>query len=288
MRCDVNAHFPESFDLLSVVDEVRCSFDLGTTPRFEVDDVPDLDWVQHVQSSWKPVVVGDFILKFPWHSKSDVQEAIESRNDGSASKLSDYQELLLEGGIAFGTGEHPTTQLCLEWITTLMQGNSKVENFLDYGAGSGVLGIAACKLMPSTLEAIGIEIDTDAIRIADANAVNNNVQMKNYLPITLGDDDASASVIMKAKHRSLASTLPSNLDGPIFDACAANILAGPLISLSRTIAGFLKPGGKLGLSGILSWQGDDVVEAYSEYFDDVKVENEKNGWCLITGVRKRS
>lgn len=287
MRCDVSAHFPESFDLMSIVDQVRCSFDLGTTPRFEVDDVPDLDWVQHVQSSWKPFVVGDFILKFPWHTEKDVQEAIENRSDEDTRNSSDYQELLLEGGIAFGTGEHPTTQLCLEWITKLLRENNAVEKFLDYGAGSGVLGIAACKLKPFNLEATGVEIDADAIRIADANAVNNKVSMKNYLPINLGDDDASASVIMKAKQRSVASTLPSNLDGPIFDACAANILAGPLISLSKTIAEMLKPGGKLGLSGILTWQGEDVVKAYSEYFDDVKVENERNGWCLVTGVRKQ-
>mmetsp|Transcript_6295 Transcript_6295/g.7258 ORF Transcript_6295/g.7258 Transcript_6295/m.7258 type:complete len:201 (+) Transcript_6295:283-885(+) len=197
-----------------------------------------------------------------------------------------YTELLLEGGIAFGTGEHPTTQLCLEFITELVKDDDEsIDLFLDYGAGSGVLGMAACKLKPE-LEAIGVEIDADAIRIADANSAENGVNMKSYLPRHLGDDNESASLIMKAMQRSSGDVLPEELDGPCFDACAANILAGPLISLAETIASMLKPGARLGLSGILEWQGEDVVEAYSIYFDDVKVEDERGGWVLVTGTRK--
>ena len=283
MRCDVTAHFGDSYNPLDVVDNVRTAFDLGANPRFEVDEVPDLDWILLVQSSWKPIVIGGFVLRFPWHTIEDVEESVQKTGVGSAE---DYEELLLEGGIAFGTGEHPTTQLCLEWITNLLKEDDGVRMFLDYGAGSGVLGMAACKLKAG-LESVGVEIDADAIRIADANADNNGVNMKSYLPRHLGSDGESASLIMKAMARSTEDILPEEMDqGAYFDACAANILAGPLISLSETIASMLKPGAKLGLSGILSWQGEDVVEAYSEYFDDVKVEKEKGGWVLVTGTRK--
>lgn len=170
----------------------------------------------------------------------------------------------------------------------MLNEDGSVNNFLDYGAGSGVLGMAACKLKPDELKAVGVEIDSDAIRIADANSEANGVSMKSYLPRNLGNDDESASLIMKAMQRSTVDTLPEELDGPYFDACAANILAGPLISLADTIANMLKPGAKLGLSGILEWQGEDVVEAYSKHFDDVKVEKERRGWVLVTGVKKTS
>jgi len=292
MRCDVSAHFADSVDVLQIVDDVRCTFDLGSNPRFEVDDVPDLDWVKEVQSSWKPVVIGGFILRFPWHKKEDVTESLENAGVVDAVDVEKYTELLLEGGIAFGTGEHPTTQLCLEYITNIVkdddnsEGENTIKQFLDYGAGSGVLGMAACKLKPEGLEAVGVEIDGDAIRIANANAEMNQVRMQSYLPRHLGGDDESASLIMKAMKRSAAPVLPEELDGPFFDACAANILAGPLISLAGTLASMLKPGAPLGLSGILAWQGEDVVEAYSELFDDVKVEKEKGGWILVTGTRK--
>jgi len=286
MRCDVNAHFADSFDILDITDQVRAAFDLGTTPRFEVDDVPDLDWIKEVQSSWKPVVIGGFVLRFPWHTDEDVKESLVNADINTVDEMDTYTELLLEGGIAFGTGEHPTTQLCLEFITELVKDDDEsIDLFLDYGAGSGVLGMAACKLKPE-LEAIGVEIDADAIRIADANSAENGVNMKSYLPRHLGDDNESASLIMKAMQRSSGDVLPEELDGPCFDACAANILAGPLISLAETIASMLKPGARLGLSGILEWQGEDVVEAYSIYFDDVKVEDERGGWVLVTGTRK--
>lgn len=285
IRSDVTAHFTGAFDPLVVVDNVRTAFDLGTSPRFEVDQVPDLDWVKVVQSSWKPCLTGGFILRFPWHTDEDIRDCIEE-NFGLLRNTDRYKEIQLEGGIAFGTGEHPTTQLCLEWITQTLQNDNHIELFLDYGAGSGVLGIAACKLKPHGLQAVGVEIDSDAIQIADSNSASNNVCMKSYLPRHLGEDDESASLIMKAVQRSQVDVLPEDMTGPRFDACAANILARPLISLTETIASMLKPGAPIGLSGILEWQGEEVVEAYAEYFDNVKIENQRGGWVLVSGTRK--
>lgn len=287
MRCDVTAHFADSFDIIGIVDDVRTNFDLAAGVRYVVDDVPDLDWIKEVQSSWKPFVVGDFILKFPWHTKEDVQQVLqvdknyeESNDDGIQ-----HHEILLQGGIAFGTGEHPTTQLCLNWIKETVNNEQDLELFLDYGAGSGVLGIAAC-ILDKNIQSVGVEIDVDAVRIADENANNNSANMKSYLPRNLGSDDESASLIMKAMQRSAVDILPEEMDKQIFDACAANILAGPLISLAKTIADMVKPGGRIGLSGILEWQSDDVIEAYSEFFDNVKVDETSRGWCLISGQRK--
>lgn len=288
MRCDVTAHFTDSFDINAIVDDVRTNFDIAAGIRYEVDDVPDLDWVKEVQSSWKPFIAGGFLLRFPWHTREDVKEVIDKQNEEGMDDEDQYHEILLEGGVAFGTGEHPTTQLCLGWIKDAIKDNQNdgIKLFLDYGAGSGVLGIAACSLNQN-IKSVGVEIDVDAIRIADENAKNNGANMKSYLPRNIGgEDDESASLIMKAVNRASVDILPKDMDGPKFDACAANILAGPLINLAETIAKMMKKDGVIGLSGILEWQSDDVLEAYSEYFNDVCVEDTCGGWVLITGKRK--
>ena len=257
---------------------------MPSVPRYSVDDVEDKDWVVFVQSSWKPAVVGRFVLRFPWHGDGDVLEAVEATYGGDdgggegggavSGNVEDYVQLQLEGGIAFGTGEHPTTQLCLEWIcdtlpsltTTIATTDDDDDDddaeqeaplFLDYGSGSGVLGLAACAISPdnaahNNLRSIGIDIDPDAVRIASYNARVNGLAMKSYLPpSTIDDDDGddyeSASVLMKAVYRTDTERLPEGLDGCLYDACAANILAGPLRMLVGRIAGMVRVGGKIGL-----------------------------------------
>lgn len=306
------------------------------------------------------------MLRFPWHTKEDVDEALlEYRNnsekygkgsDEQSGSDSEFVEIQLEGGGAFGTGEHPTTQLCLSWVKDVVvidtnNNNNKdnddnnkdknivlhpIQTLLDYGTGSGVLGIAACALRKNDVnfKVVGVDVDVDCIRIANHNAHENEVsngddvgsnRMVSYLPRYLDEsDDVSTSLAMKSRKRqqqqsssltdapevwgselpssSLSENeedgttettvtrdeiLPQELDGPIYDACVANILADPLIMLSKRLAGMIRPGGRIGLSGILSEQGEEVVEAYLEYFDDVKVAHELNGWVLVTGTRKR-
>ena len=339
-RCDVSAHFPASLDVPSIIDSLRYTFSLPAAPRYTVDDVPDLDWIKHVQESWTPIVTRNskFVLRFPWHEDDVVMKACQEMerekmqasmaaqfdtgvkregavvnfyNEDSDVKKEEertYVQIELEGGIAFGTGEHPTTRLCLDWVrdTTeeLLKSDTECINFVDYGAGSGVLGIAAAavvrdyngvkrKKQPSSslssITTIGVEIDADAIRIADDNAGKNGVEMKNYLPDVESLDDEALSVVLRAMQRKRnkgIETLPEELNGQIYDLCAANILAGPLVGLAEVLASLVKPKGKIGLSGVLAVQADSVVDAYAALFDDVKVADEENGWVLITGTRK--
>lgn len=347
-RCDVSAHFPSSMDVPSIVDAVRYTFTCPSNPRFKVDDVPDLDWIKHVQESWHPIVTrkSKFVLRFPWHEDAMVMKACQEmesekmqdamkkqfssgvKREGAVVHFEDeddvemdeaddreYVQIELEGGIAFGTGEHPTTRMCLDWVRETVEtqldnaeDDGEALNFVDYGAGSGVLGIAAASVVrdyndhqskrrqqssnanEKSITTVGVEIDADAIRIADDNASKNNVEMKNYLPDLESLDGEALSVVLRAmqgkRYKGLIKPLPEELNGPIYDLCAANILAGPLVNLAPTIASLVKSGGEIGLSGVLATQAGSVVEAYTELFDNVKVAAEEGGWVLITGKRR--
>jgi len=334
-RCNVTAHFPASVDLTNVVQTVYDCFpeynknsnDEGGTPPV-VEVVPNRDWVVHVQSSWKPIVVANkFVLTFPWHGHKDVDEQIElALRDIPTQKQqrrTDFIELQLQGGIAFGTGEHPTTQLCLEWLNDILpnvlsnDNNEKDQQdyvwLMDYGAGSGILGMAACRLAQqqqggtTVLNAIGIDIDVDACQIANENAQLNNVNMRNYLPNYLPSDDMSKSLLLKAQQHAQTQLqaagqpddtegttessifMPESLQSQQFHVCVANILAGPLVALAPTLADLVQPGGYLGLSGILEHLGENVVQAYQATgFETVSVAKQQGGWVLVTGRKKHA
>ena len=206
--------------------------------------------------------------------------------------------------------------MCLDWVRDKVEEkleNADSLNFLDYGAGSGVLGIAAAAVVrdynnkkrsclqqqqeeeesesSKFITTVGVEIDADAIHISNDNAEKNNVQMSNYLPDSSSLDAEALSVVMRAMQRKrnqgLIEPLPVDLNSPIYDLCAANILAAPLVNLAPTIASLVKPGGEIGLSGVLATQAEKVVVGYSELFEDVKVAGEDGGWVLITGKRRR-
>lgn len=282
-NCDVSAHFPASTDLQWIMDIVQDSFE--NLPKYTVAQVENKDWLLHVQQSWEPIVLPPFCLRFPWHTDELVQKKLKESNVDNAV------EIQLQGGIAFGTGEHPTTQLCLTWISNIVdpRNNQDIKLVMDYGAGSGVLGMAACKLNPD-ITAVGIDIDVDAVQIANQNAAINSVEMKTFLSdLVQTKDGESRSILLKAyssKQGDVADILPDDSNGPIYDACVANILAGPLVALAPTLAGLIKPGGRLGLSGIMESQSNMILEAYQPFFDDVRVEETLGGWILVTGKRK--
>lgn len=145
-KCDVSAHFANSADLKQIAGLVEDTLDIHLD--YKVDEVPDRDWVIHVQQSWKPILVQGIVLRFPWHTDDDVRQIVGQNKEAGMA------ELRLEGGIAFGTGEHPTTQLCMYWIQNVLQ-NNPVSKLMDYGSGSGVLGLSACAIS-GDLEAIGV------------------------------------------------------------------------------------------------------------------------------------
>jgi ribosomal protein L11 methyltransferase len=289
-RCNVTAHFPASTDLSQVMQLVQESLQISFSDTFSIERVPQRDWIVYVQQSWKPIVISKLILRFPWHTDDDVSQAVANAGEHSVDHR--MVQLQLEGGIAFGTGEHPTTQLCLEYIQHLIEVDDSIHTILDYGAGSGVLGLAACAVAPSSrpVKAIGVDIDVDAVRIANVNAATNGLPMTTYLPPLLETDDSeSKSLLLKAHSHLLGEVqvLPDELEGPIYDVCVANILARPLLFLAPTLASMLRPKGYLGLSGILSSQSDMVLTEYAKFFCDLRVQKELDGWVLITGLRKQ-
>jgi ribosomal protein L11 methyltransferase len=161
--------------------------------------------------------------------------------------------LVLDPGAAFGTGSHATTRLCLRWLLDHVRAGERV---LDYGCGSGILAIAALRLGAG--HAVGVDIDPQAVLAARANAMQNRVGAEFYEP---GGEPALR-----------------------FDIVLANILANPLIALSPLLAAATRPGGSIVLSGVLESQAEDVVRAYSAWFD-MKAPVVDEGWTLLTGRR---
>ena len=163
----------------------------------------------------------------------------------------------LDPGLAFGTGSHPTTRLCLEWMA---HQDIKHQSVIDYGCGSGILAIAACKLGASSVFAV--DIDPQALSASRENALRNDIEAKML-------------------HISLAT----QLEIVQADLLIANILSGPLIGLAPRFADLVKPEGRILLSGILKHQVNDVKSAYQPFFN-LDSEKESEDWVRITGSRK--
>jgi ribosomal protein L11 methyltransferase len=165
----------------------------------------------------------------------------------------------LDPGMAFGTGSHPTTALCLAWMANKKLNNQSV---IDYGCGSGILSIAACKL--GATQVFAVDIDPQAVDASLENARRNDINLD----------------IMHIG-------LPSKIDIEQVDLLIANILSGPLIELLPKFADLIKPGGKILLSGILKTQLDDIKYAYRSYFD-LDPESIREDWVRVTGTRKNA
>jgi ribosomal protein L11 methyltransferase len=166
----------------------------------------------------------------------------------------------LDPGLAFGTGTHPTTALCLEWLDSgsgswLREGDLIV----DYGCGSGILAIAALKLGAGA--AIAMDIDDQALLATQQNAERNELS------------------------RRVRVTADPRCDGARAQVLVANILAGPLIDLAATLAAHVEPGGRIALSGLLAEQADAVTAAYQPWFD-IGLTGARDGWALLTGLRR--
>jgi len=206
---------------------------------YDSETLEDQDWVRLTQSQFDPIQISERLWITPsWH-KAPVGNAVN---------------LQLDPGLAFGTGSHPTTRLCLKWLDTQLKGG---ESVLDYGCGSGILTIAALKLGAGS--AVGVDIDEQAIRASNGNAAQNNVQAHFYLP----------------------DGLPQGQ----FDVVVANILANPLRMLGEMLAARTKQGGRIVLSGLLAEQSEELGEIYSQWFDIEPAETEE-GWARLSGVKR--
>jgi len=198
-------------------------------------DVPEQDWVRLTQSQFAPVeITPDFWIVPTWH-----EPPAQAR-----------QVIRLDPGLAFGTGTHPTTRMCLRWIAT--RGNPAGKRVLDYGCGSGILAIGAAKYGATDIDAV--DIDPAAVESTGLNADANGVRLKAGLP------DASSGR---------------------YDIVLANILATPLKVLAPLLCAHVAPGGALVLAGILERQADELKAAYAPYAA-LEVSDSEDGWILMT------
>ncbi|ORM59561.1 50S ribosomal protein L11 methyltransferase [Pantoea rodasii] len=239
---DVIGLFDAETEMDDVVAELSQHPLLGSNFHHKIEQIEDKDWEREWMDNFHPMRFGERLWICPsWRDVPDPTAV----------------NVMLDPGLAFGTGTHPTTSLCLTWLDGLdLQGKTVI----DFGCGSGILAIAALKL--GAAQAIGIDIDPQAIQASRDNAERNGVseRLSLYLP-----------------HQQ-----PENLQA---DVVVANILAGPLRELAPLISVLPKPGGHLGLSGVLASQAEGVCEAYVERFT-LDAVAEKEEWCRITGVRR--
>ena len=203
-----------------------------------IQEVEQQDWVRLTQSQFQPVdITPEFWIVPTWH---------ELPADAKVS-------IRLDPGLAFGTGTHPTTRMCLRWIARQPQGS--LGRTLDYGCGSGILAIGAAKFGAQDIDAV--DIDQDAVVSCELNAQANGVTLKAGLP-----DKAQGS----------------------YQTVLANILATPLKVLAPLLCAHVQPGGHLVLAGILERQADELKEAYAPYLQ-LEVADSEDGWILMTAHR---
>lgn len=301
----LRANFPATFDIDGIIDILNVSYgqDDGSTPfeSIAVEPVADIDWVSHVQQDWKPQVIGDLVIKFPWH-----RDLLPGELPTNVK-----HQLVLEGGAAFGTGDHPTTRLCCRWLARMIASDLGTNiDLIDYGCGSGILGLAARRYGIQG-RVVGTDIDRDALFSAANNCAANDLDMELFVAdsdSSMSDSQSDAALhqqsIVMNKFRGSGSSdtgtttdsqtpqshFPSTdlLQGSSFHITVANILAPILINLAAELAKLTKPNGVIGLSGIVTKQADIVINAFRKHFDDVKIEEEEDGWVLITGRRPPS
>jgi len=211
--------------------------------RIAFREVEDQDWTRAWMDTYKPMRFGARLWIYP--------STIEPPADDDAVVVH------LDPGLAFGTGTHPTTALCLEWLDAIDVAGKTV---IDFGCGSGVLAIAALKL--GALRAIGVDNDAQAIEASRANAERNGV----------GD--------------RIDLYLPEGFPPMRQEIFIANILAGPLADLAPQFAACTSACGLLALSGILAGQEDELIACYGEWFDDLAVA-QREDWIRISGRRRR-
>jgi ribosomal protein L11 methyltransferase len=226
-------------DPRSLIESACAQTGINVPDSVGVEAVAERDWVRETQAQFDPIQISERLWVVPsWHAPPPPPAITVS----------------LDPGVAFGTGSHPTTRLCLQWLERHLRGG---ETVLDYGCGSGILAIAAMKL--GAARAIGVDIDPAAVRAAEENARRNRVACEF--------SDSRSPLAYEA------------------DIVVANILANPLKLLAPLLAGYVRAGGHIGLSGILEHQKQEVEDCYVPWFD-FEVPARAEGWVCLSGKRR--
>ena len=223
-------------DAAALLAEAAAAIGLTEVPNFTVEEVAEQNWVQLTQSQFDPIRVSERLWIVPsWHESPD-PAAIN---------------LILDPGMAFGTGSHPTTRLCLEWLERNVSPGCSL---LDYGCGSGILAIAAARLGAGSVA--GVDIDPQAVEAARANAERNGV-----------------TALFADSTQPLAGE---------YDVVVANILSNPLRVLAPAICAHVRSGGRLALSGILREQAEEIIGIYAQWLP-LQVADVREDWVCLAG-----
>ena len=237
-RSRVVALLEEDADVALLLANASAAIGLSESPAYSVEAVADQNWVQLTQSQFDPIRVSERLWIVPsWHESPD-PSAIN---------------LILDPGMAFGTGSHPTTRLCLEWLERNVSNTCSV---LDYGCGSGILAIAAARLGAGRVA--GVDIDPQAVESARANAERNGVT-------ALFADSAEPVA-------------------GVYDLVVANILSNPLRVLAPAICAHVRSGGRLALSGVLREQAAEIIAIYTQWLP-MEVADTREDWVCVSGVK---
>lgn len=234
--------FEADVEIESVLSFIQSRY--GELPSYTLNPLEDKDWIRAWMDEFKPMQFGQRVWICPsWHTPPDPNAV----------------NIMLDPGLAFGTGTHPTTSLCLQWLD--LHFNDAVD-VIDYGCGSGILGVAANLLGATRVYAV--DLDPQALLATRANAEKNNVAEKT---------DTFSVAEFKRQHQTLQCPL-----------LMANILAGPLVDLAEILASHVAPKGNIMLSGILAEQAEKVSLAYQQWFTIDEIAQEED-WIRMVGTK---
>jgi len=237
-RSRVVALFEPGADIAALLAQASQAIGLAGVPDWVVEEVAEQNWVQLTQSQFDPIRVSERLWIVPsWHDSPDP----------------DAVNLILDPGMAFGTGSHPTTRLCLEWLERHVASGCTV---LDYGCGSGILAIAAARL--GAARVAGVDIDPQAVAAAHANAERNGV-----------------TALFADSTQPMAGE---------YDLVVANILSNPLRVLAPAICAHVRSGGRLALSGILREQAEEIIAIYAQWLP-MQVADVREDWVCLAGIK---